>query len=234
MDSKMTVNQEGFTIIELMIATVVFSVILLTVSVSLIQIGRMYYKGVNSALTQNTARTIIDDISRPIQFAGQDVIIVNPTAINGINTGAFCIGGKRYTYGLNAQVTDDPSIDGTYNTAGTHKARHAFWQDTITTPAACVAVDLTQATPQPPSVDPTVQGTNGQELLGQNMRLKDFTLTKQGHIWNINLKVLYGDDDLISFSDAAHTQPDKCIGLPSGDQWCALSELSTQVVSRIQ
>src|SRR3990172_9120101 len=63
----------GFTIVELMIATTIFSVILLIVTFGMLQIGRTYYKGITLTKTQNAARSIIDTISQDIQFSGEGV-----------------------------------------------------------------------------------------------------------------------------------------------------------------
>ncbi len=87
----------GFTVIELMIATIVFAVILLVVTAGVLQFTRQYYKGINSSNTQAAARAIIDDMTRAIQFNGGDI---NPLTYSGKPAG-YCIGGyKRYSYVL--------------------------------------------------------------------------------------------------------------------------------------
>lgn len=63
-------NQRGFTIIELMIATTVFSVVLLICSFAMLQIGRTYYKGIAMSRTQTVSRSIMDEVSQAIQFSG--------------------------------------------------------------------------------------------------------------------------------------------------------------------
>src|SRR5687768_12937296 len=80
-------KNSGFTIIELMIATVVFSTILLIITGGIVQIGKAYYKGVISARTQNTTRQLTDEVTRNLQF----------------NRGKFvssgiwrCVGGTHY------------------------------------------------------------------------------------------------------------------------------------------
>ena len=51
-------GQKGFTVLELMIATTVFSVMLLLTTTGMIQIGKVYYKGLVTAKTQDTVRSI--------------------------------------------------------------------------------------------------------------------------------------------------------------------------------
>ena len=94
-------RSRGFTIIELMIATTVFSVILLIATMALIQIGRIYYKGVLSSKTQNVARGIIDEVANSIKFAS------NANFVN-----ALCTDNKRFSYKIGDQL--DSSIPDDY------------------------------------------------------------------------------------------------------------------------
>src|ERR1043166_6625781 len=102
----------GFTIMELRVATMVFGVVLLLVTAGIMQVARMYYKGVTEANTQNTARTIIDTISQAIQFSGGDV---TPTPLGALpgNDYAFCVGDQQFTYRLGWQVENGFSVANT-------------------------------------------------------------------------------------------------------------------------
>lgn len=91
-------QSKGFTIIELLIATVIFSLILLIISGAIIQFSRIYYKGVISSKTQETARSIVDEVSRAAQFGTTlDSPSDNP---DDPTSGAFCLGDKRFRYVL--------------------------------------------------------------------------------------------------------------------------------------
>ncbi len=93
-------QSSGFTMIELLIATTVFSMVLLVCTVALIQIGKTYYRGITSSQVQNRARAAIDDISQAIQFSGEPV-----TPIDKISSPYhFCAGDKRYTFLLGKQL----------------------------------------------------------------------------------------------------------------------------------
>lgn len=102
---KHNIRQSGFTIIELMIATTVFSVILLICSYAMLQIGRTYYKGITQSRTQNVARAVLDDISQSIQFSGGTV---TPPTSPMPTTGVFCVDNKVYYYKLNNPVGQNP------------------------------------------------------------------------------------------------------------------------------
>lgn len=211
-------SQNGFTIIELMIATSVFAIILLGATTATIQIGRLYYKGVIMSRVQQTARRVMDTVSQPIQFGGSSVRLSSPKTqvIGGIETGAICIGNKRFTYGINAQVT--PGVTGY---TANHKAAHALYEDQLpgnTSP--CTILDLTQPLPA------------GKDHISENMRLARFDITPPttNNIWAIDMLLIYGDDDLLVPNG---NSPTGCKGQPEGSQWCATAALSTKVYKRI-
>lgn len=97
--NKQVKSQSGFTIVELLIATSVFSVILLVVSTGIVRIGQSYYKGIIQSRTQETVRAVSQEISSTVQFAsGQKKL--------GATGNQFCIGNARYTYFLNQKVDE--------------------------------------------------------------------------------------------------------------------------------
>ncbi len=94
----------GFTIVELMIATLVFSVILLIITSGVIHFTTAYYKGINSSTTQNVARNIVDTVAQAIQFSGDMPTkspIISPTKW-------VCIGNQQFTYQLGGQLPTAP------------------------------------------------------------------------------------------------------------------------------
>lgn len=223
-------NQAGFTIVELMIATAIFAIVLLGATTAVVQIGRLYYKGIISARTQQATRSIMDEISRPVQFAGKDITSSQTSQVfstaNGqdITVNSFCIGDQRYSYSLNKQVFDGQQ-PGTYDNT-TNRLRHGLWKNT-TVPGDCTPCNLSEETPC----------GQGRELLDQYMRLKTLTITNNSPLYGIDLAVLYGDNDLIEFtqSEEGNMQgPIRCKGAITGAQWCALSQLNTDIVKRIQ
>lgn len=210
-------NQQGFTIIELMFATIAFSIVLLGATVATTQIGRLYYKAVITSRTQQTVRMIIESVSQPVQFGGVNIRQTPPTLISGIRTGAICAGNKRYTYGINAQV--DPSATGY---TADHKAKHAMYEDQLPTDSApCTPLDLTHNL------------SGGRDLVPPNMRLTRFDVTPPdpgSSIWGFDLVLIYGVDDLLVPNG---NDPTGCTGAPEGSQWCATATLSTKVYKRV-
>ena len=114
--SNLKTDQNAFTIIELLIASAVFTFVILGASVAIVQMGRLYYKGILTSKTQTATRALIESISRPIQYDGSDVV-----KISGPDN-KLCVGTDRYTYQLNVQKTT---------------ANHVIVKDKISTPSNC-------------------------------------------------------------------------------------------------
>lgn len=220
-------NQQAFTILELMTATVVFSVILLLVSTGIIKIGNAYYKSVLQSRTQETARNIIDEISRGIQFSGEQVRVgdvydaaSDPYPKSGGKYG-FCVNGTRYAYILNKQLATSPS--GADQVAAT----------LISYDGACNTFTVDNVTL-----------TTGKELLGVGMRLTDLNIDDNGDTdastFRITVGIASGEYDLLAdkyknLDGTVGTDGlyDTCKG-GAGSQYCAVSKLSTIVQKRVK
>jgi prepilin-type N-terminal cleavage/methylation domain-containing protein len=94
-------KQAGFTILELMIATMVFSVILLVVSAGILSFTKQYVKGITTSNTQAVARAVMADVVQNIQFSGSSPQPPNTT----VSPTQQCIGNVVYYYELGQQVT---------------------------------------------------------------------------------------------------------------------------------
>ena len=213
---------QGFTIVELMIATAIFSTILLICTTAMIQVGRYYYKGVNSARTQESARNIIEQISLPVQLSGYEPypIPFNTNNYNGLDVYAFCIGNDRYNFAIDVQVTDGLP-DSTYNPA--RQSPHALWKDKTTDPS-CPTADLTLN-------KPSSDAATGKELLNSGMRIKALSVAPvvgNPSLWSVDVSLLYGDSDLIDPATG------NCISSSIGGSFCGVSDLHTTVYRRVQ
>lgn len=210
-------SQHGFTVVELLIATAVFSMVLLFVTVGIMQITRVYYKGVTETNTQDTARNISDVISRTIQFGGTGNIQQSVGTTPGTSY-AFCIGNQLFSYVLGYQVVDS-------KTAGLSQAYHGL---VLSTAAGCGG----PASPIANLVN--IQNIpNSRELVGAKMRLSKLSVkpvSGSANLWNVDVKIVYGDDDLINNP----TGPTASCKSDTGSQFCAMSELNTIVEKRVQ
>lgn len=211
-------DNNGFTILELIIASTIFAIMLLLVTRGIIEIGRVYYKGVVTSRTQETTRATVDDISRSIQLTGNNNVNysydpANPPAVG--TTQAVCVGTTRYTFRLNTVFRTDNN--------------HALWVDKITSPDNCTAPALNQTTPSDGNTDNTASGIAvRKELMARNMRLANFTVTQLGSptLMSVNARVIFGEIDL---------SPDglTCLPINAGGQYCSVSELNTVVKKRL-
>jgi prepilin-type N-terminal cleavage/methylation domain-containing protein len=213
-------NQNGFTIIELMIATAVLSTILLLVTTILISIGSLYEKGVNQTLVSDDARTIADDVTQSLQFNDTPPVQVN----GGASTFAYCINTTRYTYILD-------------NTIDTNSYQHILWRDTLPANTACSTVNLQLTTPS----------SNGTELISPGSMLTYFCIDgvtasdNPEPVCPVGGSSLPGNSPFVVSVGVAHglTTDLNLAGLSStckgriGEQFCATSSLTTTVAQRI-
>ncbi len=68
-------TEQGFTLIELIFATVFFSLLLVVVINSFVRINRQYTKGYNTKIVQDAARVLMDDIVKTIRSSEGPLIV---------------------------------------------------------------------------------------------------------------------------------------------------------------
>jgi prepilin-type N-terminal cleavage/methylation domain-containing protein len=210
--SKRFKQQAGFTVLELLVATMVFSVVLLLLTFGILQIGRIYYKGVTSASTQETARTIMDTVARDIQFSG-GAFAKDPTPPGDGATGFYCVGNHRYSYILDRQLASSPAL-------GIQSSHGLVVDDESPCNFATGPQNFML-----PTLDP-----GSRELLGTRMRIDKFVIEEvpgSTGSYNITLRIVYGDNDLLDF--ATHSRCNS----GAGSAFCAVSELTTTVKKRV-
>ncbi len=206
--SKMLGMGKGFTIVELLIATTVFSVILLIVTTGIIKIGNTYYHNITTTRTQTVVRSIANDLVSTVQFTSFTPSPSNSAVIDGFNY--FCIDKTRYKYKIGSQYKK-----GSETTSG-------MFTETLVSGASCDTVVAGDA-------------TNQRQLLGNNMRLANLDITSKGSLVTINVKVVYGDNDLLTTfntdgSPSGVAWPDvQCKSGISGGSFCAVGSFETTV-----
>jgi prepilin-type N-terminal cleavage/methylation domain-containing protein len=214
-------TQKGFTIIELMIATLVSSVILLVITFGVVHFTNDYYQGVNSTNTQTTTQNAIDAISQAIQFNASGTV-----ATDG-SQGIFCAGTQVFLYTMGKQLTGAPGP----TNWGLYQLNNP--SSNCTTPA---------------------DTSGGTELLATNMRLAYLNLSQIGstNVWQLELRVAYGDPDLLCRSSINGTSTGSCNAgatdytasdiiqgndvhckLETGSQFCSMTDLQTAIGQRI-
>lgn len=161
------VNQQaGFTIIELLIATLIFSVILLIATFGVIQVSRTYIKGFVASETENTTRSIVDQVSQAVQLSQTGSLAI-ATPVTGWY--AFCINGYRYTYQLNDELAS---------------GGHAFVRDYIGG-GSCT-----------PNINWTSSGTELLSTNERLVSFSIAQVPNSTDLYQVSLSILYGDDNV--------------------------------------
>lgn len=228
--SRRKPDQQGFTILELLIASSVFSVILLLSAAVIVKIGQIYYRGIIAGRTQEVTRSVMDEMTRSLQFNGGKVTTLTPLSggPGGTKAYGFCIDNRRYSYVIDRQLTDDtsPSLS---------QSPHVLVTDD-NPPGGCVTTNTPQALWSAPL-------SGSRELLVDHMRLGTDPMpvlvgTKS---YTVNLMVVYGDEELFATTKTAVipatvpvTYNYYCPSNNQGGQFCSISQLTTTIQKRVQ
>ncbi len=217
--------QAGFTIIELMIATAVFSMVLLVITVGVMHFTNDYYKGVNNSTTQTTAQNAIDIISQAIKFSASQ-----PETYLTSGSPYFCIGNQEFVATLGVQ----------YN-GGTPSSRNwGLYMFPMTTNTCSSTMQLGGK---------ELLG-KGMRLAAVSVSQSDPKLDPT--LWKVSLTIAYGDADLLCRTSLGGAATGGCAqnapAYPSnetvmgsdvqcksqvGSQFCSVASLSTIVQERI-
>jgi len=219
-------RQDGFTIVELLIATSIFSVILLTALAGFIEIGRLFYKGVSTTGTQNIANQISQDILGDFTTAEN---VSSASSGNGYTY--YCVGNTRYTYNLGFRLDTSAAANHAAPVPDGSGGNFGLLRDNLPGSSACAAPCNDQVvTPCPTS---TVKFNNPIEMLGDNMRLSDFSIQPDAGVganfYNISIVIAYGDDDRLGYNDVNDPSTVYCKGNSRDQQFCSISRIGTGV-----
>lgn len=210
---KSSKNHKGFTIIELMIATAVFSIILLVSLAGFTSIGRLFYKGVTINQTQDITNQLLDDITSNIQAAASV-----STLQSGNGYSYYCIGGTRYTMNLKHELDTTQAED--YSVSG----NFGLIRDKLPGATACAA----PCWPSGSCASGSIPFNNPVEMLGNRMRLMKLDVAAtNGRLYNVSIVVAFGDDD--AFSDVNDADKIACQGGEAQQEFCSVNRLSTGV-----
>jgi len=93
-------GKKGFTIVELLIATAVFTAVLFIVTYGIIQISKIFTNGFIQTQTQNVAVSISDQLTRDVEFSSASSIgdDSGPVTVSGNSYYFFCTYQDEYFY----------------------------------------------------------------------------------------------------------------------------------------
>ena len=247
-NSRTNKHEKGFTIIELMISTIIFSLVLLGATAAILQIGKQYYKGITQANTQEVTRSTVEEIAQSLQYTKRDIRVPNYPDIDNdgypdamyyepLTSSApafgdefyFCIGSVRYSFVIGASLGVE--------------TEHALWVDEPDAGCAnAVTMGPAELALPNPSSGGSYPGSNGRELLSKFMQITELSIIpRQNQLWTISMSIATGDTDnqvLVQTVDASGNPTGDtrvtCEGEILGSEFCAISEISVNVSKRIQ
>ena len=105
-------TQRGFTLIELILASVFLSFVLLMAAYAFVQVNRAFNQGQTVKIIQETARIVMEDMARELTLAGdKQITIVDDDAAPGNRR--LCIGELRYAWNEGIYYEDTTASDTT-------------------------------------------------------------------------------------------------------------------------
>jgi len=106
-------NQKGFTIVELMIAVSVFSVLAMIATMVIVQLQRSYQLGATKAKLLDASRLVHSEFAQNIELGSQVSAGTSNATINGVDYTVWCAGTTRFSWlqspDTNGDVVRDPS-----------------------------------------------------------------------------------------------------------------------------
>lgn len=203
----------GFTIPELLIATTVFSAVLVITMATFFIIGNLFFKGISVTQTQQDAKRILDAVTADIAAAPKSAFDPSPKdSLKGGGLKYICIGNARYSFHLNYKVD-----------IGDHDTNNKFG----------LLRDVVQVCGDPDKVPLK----NPEELLDNQVRLVTLQVTPSAaaadagtftsNIWDISIKVAYGSDEV--FEAGSLPNNPTCVGNVQVSRFCAVTSLNTTV-----
>lgn len=177
-------NIKGFTIIELMIATTIFAVIMIITTTAIIGISKTYIQGLVESQNQNTTRRVVSQISQDIQFNNQATININ--GISGLgrtplsSTGWFCIGQDVYVVQLDQEILNSGD-----------------WALIRYSSSSCPGSQPTFTNGLPTNPPYTYNAGSVEELLTTNQQLARFSIIEINGYYKISATVAYGNSSVL-------------------------------------
>lgn len=203
-------RQKGFTLVELLLATAMFSFILLFVTAAFVQVSRAYNKGILVKRTQETARAVVQELTRTIGTAtsgnGTDAVIEYDD--NGALK-RLCVGNIRY--GWNEGYRTDNAVPNREDLSN--------------------GDDFALVRSNGECTSPFVED-DSVELIDQRLTLQDIDINQDSTGTIFNLCVIISSNSL-----GGELVPGNCASPPqcnvvNGDTYCDIARLETTVTLR--
>lgn len=204
---KRKMDNKGFTIIELMIAISILSVIMLISSTAIIFIARQYQNGVTRTTLQSASRQLHQKFTDSIKFSGGEIIQTDSDGYSVI-----CVGDSRYYFKtpLTGSITTTTGMSNLF-----------FDKNSSGFSSSTCGAGLNES--------------SSAKLLPNNSRVAQALLacdTPSPKSCTLKTTFISGDDDLFNVSTSTDIDTLSCkAGI--GNQWCSIVNLRSTVNSKI-
>lgn len=221
--SRRHLPDRGFTLVEAMLATAIFSLSIVIAITAFVQVNRIYHRGITTSRVQEDARSLIDELSRTIQFADGGSFVFNPDpdpndlpagSYDPAGAGAFCIGSSQFTFNIDVE-------------SGTNR-------NVLGLPVApfAPAVPIVYKSDRKPGCTPApdTHAGDGYDLVRKGFVLKDLQVTEISlGVYRVEFTIAANQSGVLTGSGSAAT----CQPGGAGTQFCAVTTLSTIVSRRV-
>jgi len=202
-------QQQGFTLIELMIALAFVAFILIFSTTAVIQVMQTYNKGLAIKQINQAGRTTMEDMSRYLRTADPNAVNVNHVT----SKGRACFGGISYVWNLS-------------NASGSGVNKYA---GTDTTPITFVRVEDESGRlciPTAPNTYPDVIKADATPILQSNVWVMSVAMSDpsvDSPLMDLTINLAVANDPAISSG--------QCTQGGSVGQFCATSNFTTTVMT---
>ncbi len=105
-------NNRGFTLVELMLAMGFVSALLLTIAMTIIQIGALYNRGTTLRDINQASRDVSEDLRRSVSSSGTISLatdyVLTPNATDSVS-GRLCLGNYSYIWNYAKAIEANPN-----------------------------------------------------------------------------------------------------------------------------
>lgn len=235
-------SEAGYTLVELSIILVIFSVLLIGSLTTFVFIGRIYYRGLYHSQVQDVANQIASSLTETIRTSGATITGAHE-AVETIPPGGqatwvhnwyyWCVGNKQYAYEKVAQ--DKYSI----RYVGEDDEDYGL---VVTSTTSCHS-DVATGFKRP---DDPLNRPDSIELLRPNMHLINFDIQpvpdEQSNLFQIKIRIAYGGDtadatqllDVFTFDDSSNPVGSEITGCRPNLIACSVFDLHVKVFRKFR
>lgn len=156
--------EKGFTLIELLLAMAFISILLLTIALTIVQIGTIYNSGTVARDVNQTSRAVSSQFEQSIKANGEfSLTEADHQYVSKDWGGRLCIGGYSYVWNY-ASALNPTNLNSNRNkyVSGTNTGNATNTEISL---AKIVDAGATYCTPKSTGTYPDVDGTKAVELL---------------------------------------------------------------------